>query len=218
MATYDLVVIGSGPAGEKGAAQAAYFGKKTAMIERAAPRLGGACTNTGTLPSKTLRETALAITGMASRGLEEAVLALPKPYAASTLMHREHIVVGTERARIARNMDRHQVDLFPGNARFIDAHTVEVVETGKRLDADFFLISTGSRPHRPPWIPFEEQEVYDSDEILQIETIPESMIVMGSGVIASEYACIFAALGVKVIVMDGRDRLLGFLDQEIGDR
>ena len=213
---YDLIVIGSGPAGEKGAAQAAYFGKRTAMIEKAAPHLGGACTNTGTLPSKTLRESALALTGMASRGLEAAVLALPRPYAASTLMHRERLVVGEERGRIARNMDRHKVDLYPGTATFVDAHTVKVGD--KRLDADVFLIATGSRPHRPPWIPFEEVEIYDSDEILEIETIPESLIVLGSGVIASEYACIFAALGTHVTMMDGRDRLLGFLDAEVGDR
>src|SRR5207237_1715992 len=124
-------VIGSGPAGEKGAAQAAYFGKRTAMIEKAAPHLGGACTNTGTLPSKTLRESALALTGMTSRGLEAAVLSLPRPYAAATLMYRERLVVDTERARIARNVDRHGVDLFPGTARFVDPHTVEIAETGK---------------------------------------------------------------------------------------
>jgi NAD(P) transhydrogenase len=218
MATYDLVVIGSGPAGEKGAAQAAYFGKRVALIERTAPLLGGACTNTGTLPSKTLRETALAITGMASRGLEEAVLALPKPYTASTLMHREHLVVGSEQARIGRNLERHRIARVPGTARFVDAHTVEVAETGQKLDADFFLIATGSRPHRPDWIPFDQPEIYDSDEILRLETVPDSMIVLGSGVIASEYACIFAALGVKVTVMDGRDRLLGFLDGELGER
>src|SRR3954468_2671232 len=216
MAMYDLIVIGSGPAGEKGAAQAAWFGKKTAMIEKAAPRLGGACTNTGTLPSKTLRESALALTGMTSRGLEAAGLARPKPFHASTLMHRERIVVGEERERIARNMDRHKVDLFPGSAVFVDAHTVKVGD--KTLTADFFLIATGSRPHRPSWIPFAEEEIYDSDEILEIETIPDSLIVLGSGVIASEYACIFAALGVKVTVMDGKDRLLGFLDGEIGQR
>ena len=217
-ASYDLVVVGSGPAGEKGAAQAAYFGKKTAIVERHAPLLGGACTNTGTLPSKTLRETALAITGMASRGLEAAVLALPKPYSASTLMHREHIVVGAERSRIARNVDRHGIDLFTGTAAFVDAHTIRIRETGELLRADRFLIASGSRPYRPDWIPFEEPEIYDSDEILQIETIPDSMIVLGSGVIASEYACIFAALGVKVTVMDGTDRLLGFLDAELGER
>src|SRR5947209_8136891 len=133
---YDLIVIGSGPAGEKGAAQVAYFGKRTAMIERTAPRLGGACTNTGTLPSKTLRESALALTGMTSRGLEAAVLALPRPFAAATLMHRERLVVGEERARILRNVSRHNVDLLPGTARFVDPHTVEVVETGQRLSAE----------------------------------------------------------------------------------
>jgi NAD(P) transhydrogenase len=218
MAGYDLIVIGSGPAGEKGAAQAAYFGKRTAIIERHAPRLGGACTNTGTLPSKTLRETALAITGMNSRGLEAAVLALPKPYSASTLMHREQLVVGAERSRIARNVDRHGIELLTGTATFVNAHAVRIEETGAVLEADRFLIATGSRPYRPDWIPFEEPEIYDSDEILQIEVIPESMIVLGSGVIASEYACIFAALGVKVTVMDGKDRLLGFLDAELGDR
>src|SRR5258708_26831144 len=126
MSTYDLGVIGSGPAGEKGAAQAAYVGKRTAVVEKAAPHLGGACTNTGTLPSKTLRESALALTGMTSRGLEAAVLALPRPYAAATLMHRERLVVGEERARIARNIDRHKIDLFPGTAAFVDAHTVRV--------------------------------------------------------------------------------------------
>src|SRR4051812_18126752 len=216
MAMYDLIVIGSGPAGEKGAAQAAYFGKKTAMIEKAAPRLGGACTNTGTLPSKTLRESALALTGMTSRGLEAAVLSLPKPYHSSTLMHRERMVVGEERERIARNMDRHKVDLFPGTATFVDAHTVKVGD--QALTGEFFLVATGSRPHRPSWIPFAEEEIYDSDEILEIETIPDSLIVLGSGVIASEYACIFAALGTHVTMMDGRDRLLGFLDAEVGER
>jgi NAD(P) transhydrogenase len=220
MATYDLVVIGSGPAGEKGAAQAAWFGKKVALVEKAAPLLGGACTNTGTLPSKTLRESALALTGMASRGLEAAVLSLPRPFAASTLMHRERLVVDTERARIARNLDRHRIDLFPGTASFADAHSLRVAGQGgdKLLTAEFFLIATGSRPHRPSWIPFEEQEIYDSDEILEIKIIPDSMIVLGSGVIASEYACIFAALGTHVTLMDGRDRLLGFLDGELADR
>ncbi len=218
MARYDLVVIGSGPAGERGAAQAAESGKKTALVERTAPHLGGACTNTGTLPSKTLRETALAITGMTSRGLEAAVLALPRPYSASTLLHREHLVVGTERARIARNVEKHGISLYPGTATFVDAHTVRIQETGETLSAEFFLIATGSRPHRPSWIPFEEPEIYDSDEILEIEVIPDSMVVLGSGVIAAEYACIFAALGVKVTVMDGKDRLLGFLDEEIRER
>ena len=215
---YDLLVIGSGPAGEKGAAQVAWFGKRVAMVEKAAPHLGGACTNTGTLPSKTLRESALALTGMTSRGLEEAVLALPRPYAAETLMHRERLVVDTERARIWRNLDKHKVELIPGTASFLDEHTVQLAESGRKITAGVFLIATGSRPHRPAWVPFDEPEIYDSDEILDIETIPESLIVLGSGVIASEYACIFAALGTHVTLMDGRDRLLPFLDNELGDR
>ena len=221
MADYDLLVIGSGPAGEKGAAQAAYFKKRVAIVERQCPHLGGACTNTGTLPSKTLRESALALTGMTSRGLEEAVLAMPRPFAASTLMHRERLVVDAERARIHRNVERHGIDLIEGSAAFVDAHTVEITGASgarRRVTAEVFLVATGSRPHRPSWIPFGEQEIYDSDEVLDIETIPESLIVLGSGVIASEYACIFAALGTHVTLMDGRDRLLPFLDVELGER
>src|SRR6476660_5815159 len=126
MADYDLVVIGSGPAGEKGAAQAAYFGKRVAMVEKQSPRLGGACTNTGTLPSKTLRESALALTGLSSRGLEAAVLSLPRPFTASTLMYRERLVVDQERARIWDSMDRHAVTVLHGAASFVDAHTVVV--------------------------------------------------------------------------------------------
>jgi len=220
--SYDLVVLGSGPAGEKGAAQAAYFGKKVALVESRAPLVGGACTNTGTLPSKTMRESALALTGMMSRGLEAAVLAMPKPYSGATLLYREHLVVESERRRIRKNLERSGIDVFPGIGSFVDAHTVRVAphdgSQPRLLRGEFILVATGSRPYRPPFIPFEAVEVYDSDEILAIETIPETMIVLGSGVIASEYACIFAALGVKVTMMDGRARLLEFLDQEMGDR
>jgi len=113
-ASYDLVVLGSGPAGEKGATQAAYFGKKVALVESRAPLVGGACTNTGTLPSKTMRESALALTGMTSRGLEAAVLAMPKPYSGATLLYREHLVVESERRRIRKNLERSGIDVFPG--------------------------------------------------------------------------------------------------------
>jgi len=220
--SYDLLVLGSGPAGEKGAAQAAYFGKRVALVESIAPLLGGACTNTGTLPSKTMRESALAMTGMMSRGLEAAVLAMPKPWSGAMLLHRERLVVESERRRIRKSLDRNGVDVFAGVGSFVDAHTVRVAPRDgsepRELRGDFILVATGTRPYRPPFIPFEALEVYDSDEILAIETIPETMIVLGSGVIASEYACIFAALGVKVTLMDGRARLLEFLDSELGDR
>src|SRR2546423_15401324 len=121
-ASYDLVVVGSGPAGEKGAAQAAYFGKKVALVERLAPLVGGACTNTGTLPSKTMRESALALTGMMSRGLEAAGLAMPRPYSGATLLYREHIVVESERRRIRKNLEREGVDVYSGVGSFVDAH------------------------------------------------------------------------------------------------
>ncbi|MBS2022612.1 MAG: Si-specific NAD(P)(+) transhydrogenase [Deltaproteobacteria bacterium] len=216
---FDLVVIGSGPAGEKGAAQAAYFGKSVALIEKE-PVLGGACANTGTLPSKTLRESALALSHMQARGLEQWVPDLPRPLTASTFLHRERLIKDKERARIARNLERHKIERITGLARFVDAQTVEVLPRDgtepTQLTADYFLIATGSRPNRPAWIPFVEEEVYDSDEILQIEHVPETMLVLGSGVIASEYACMFAAIGTQVTMLDTRDRLLGFIDGELG--
>ena len=216
MTEYDLIVIGSGPAGEKGAAQAAYFGKRVAVIEKDAPLLGGASTNTGTLPSKTLRESALALSGIASRGLEDVVIQVPKPLAAATLMFRERHVVEKERGRIRWNLEsRHGVKLYAGAAKLVDPHTVQV--NGERLTAPVILLATGSRPHRPSWIPFEEELVYDSDEILVMKNVPESLIVLGSGVIACEYACLFAALGTDVTILDGRDKLLGFLDDELVD-
>lgn len=219
---FDLIVLGSGPAGEKAAAQAAWFGKSVALVERQAPLLGGACTNTGTLPSKTLRESALALTGLSSRGLEQAVLALPRPFTAAQLMFRERQVVHREHARIQNNLDRHRVTVFSGNASLVGSHEIRIVPLDaaaaeERIEGEFILIATGSRPHRPSWIPFGEDEVYDSDEILQLDKVPESLLVLGSGVIASEYACVFAALETKVTVIDGKDRLLGFLDREIGD-
>jgi NAD(P) transhydrogenase len=217
---FDLVVIGSGPAGEKGAAQAAWSGRRVALVERAAPALGGACTNTGTLPSKTLRESALALSGLAQRGLEKAVLSLPRPIPASTLLYRERMVVDRERLRIQRNLDRHQVTLVRGSASFEDAHTVRVDPPpdggpARLLTAPIILVATGSRPHRPSWVPFEEEEVYDSDEILHIEHVPDTLLVLGSGVIAAEYACMFAAIGTRVTLLDQRPTLLGFLDGEL---
>jgi NAD(P) transhydrogenase len=135
-------------------------------------------------------------------------------------MYREHLVVDRERKRIAWNLDRHRVTVFSGTASFADPHTVRVQRDGQPdqvITGDAILIATGSRPHRPSWIPFGEPEVYDSDEILQLEKVPETLIVLGSGVIASEYACLFAALETKVTLADGRDRLLGFLDRGVGD-
>jgi NAD(P) transhydrogenase len=213
--TYDLVVIGSGPAGEKGAAQAAYFGKRVALIERE-PHLGGAAANTGTLPSKTLRETALYLSGFRQRGLYGIEANLRERASVQDFLRRERIVREGERQRVAVNLARHGVDLYHGAARFLDPHRIAVGgPTVAELTASVFLIATGSRPYRPAQFPFGSPGVYDSDDILNIERIPATMVVAGGGVIGSEYACTFAALGVQVTVLDTRDRPLPFLDEEI---
>ena len=216
MFDYDLIVIGSGPAGEKGAAQAAYFGKRVALVERQR-LLGGAAANTGTLPSKTLRETALYLSGYRQRGLYAVEFDLKREATVRDLLYRERLITATERARIARNLDRHGIELLTGHAAFADPNTLEIRrEEGspQRLTAGTFLIATGSSPFRPSVFPFDDPRVYDSDSILELREIPPSMAVVGGGVIGCEYACMFAALGIEVTLVEGRDRLLGFLDGE----
>jgi NAD(P) transhydrogenase len=216
---YDLVVIGSGPAGEKGAAQAAYFGKKVALVEKE-PVLGGAAANTGTLPSKTLRETALYLSGFRQRGLYGADLKLKDKLTVSDLLFRERLVKESERARIAQNLKRHHVDLYMGAGSFADPHTVRVqpAKSGEiDLEADVILIATGSSPHRPAVYPFHDPRVYDSDTILNLHDVPHSMVVVGGGVIGCEYASMFAALDIHVSLIEGRDRLMGFLDREVSE-
>jgi len=217
---YDLVVIGGGPAGEKGAAQAAYFGKRVALVE-ATPYLGGAGVNTGTIPSKTLRESALYYSGLRQRGLYGIDYSLKKDVEVQDFLYREHEVVRSLRELTRENVERHRIDLYHGRASFTDPHTVCVAFTDGRapttLEGDVVLIATGSVPSRGRGIPFEDPRVYDSDEILEMETMPRSMVVVGAGVIGCEYATMFAALGIKVTLVDGRDRLLPFLDGEISE-
>jgi NAD(P) transhydrogenase len=216
---YDLAVIGSGPAGEKGAAQAAYFGKKVALVEKTAA-LGGAAANTGTLPSKTLRETALYLSGFRQRGLHGVTLSMADHVTARDFLFHQQNVTGTERARIQANLEHHKVDQYKGFASFVDPHTISVTPDAAQpetLNADVFLIATGSRPHRPGNFPFEDSRVYDSDTILGIRDIPQTMLISGGGVIGCEYACLFQALGVQVTLVEGRDRLLQFLDSEISE-
>lgn len=217
MHDFDLVVIGSGPAGEKGATQASYFGKKVAVVERA-PVLGGATANTGTLPSKTLRETALYLSGFRQRGLYGVDLAIKDQVTLKDFLYRERRVKESERSRVAWNLGRHDIPIFQGTASLADPHTVEVKRPDgsvQRLSADVILIATGSSPHRPPIYPFEDDRIHDSDELLDLPEIPESLAVIGGGVIGSEYACTFAALGIKVTLVEQKDRLLPFLDAEL---
>ncbi|MBI3015095.1 MAG: Si-specific NAD(P)(+) transhydrogenase [Candidatus Tectomicrobia bacterium] len=220
MMHYDLVVIGSGPAGEKGAAQAAYFGKKVLVIE-AGEEVGGAGVNTGTIPSKTLRETALYFSGLRQRGLYGIDYSLKENLTIPDFMFRKDRVIENAWQRVRQNLKRHGIDLLWGQASFEDPRTLRVVgKDGEtvRVTGDVILIATGSVPHRPPSVPFDDQRVYDSDSILRMDRIPGSLAVIGGGVIGCEYASIFTALGVKVTLIDGRDRLLPFLDGEISER
>jgi len=214
---YDLVVIGSGPAGEKGAAQAAYFGKRVALIE-CSDILGGACVNTGTIPSKILRESALYFSGVRQRGLYGVDYSLREGLTVKNFMHRKDVVVETERVQLAQNLAVHGIELIRGLASFENANTVSVkTSRGENLTlrADAILIATGSVPHRAPEIPFDDEIIFDSDSILKMGSIPRSLAVVGGGVIGCEYASIFTALGVEVSLVDGRDRVLPFLDAEI---
>jgi NAD(P) transhydrogenase len=226
--TYDLVVIGSGPAGESGAATAASFGKRVAVVERSS-LVGGASANTGTLPSKTLRETALAISGLRARDLYGVDLSIRREATVADLMFHEKRVTASERERIRQGLDSRGIMLYHGTASFVDPHTLRVVSEPGRADTQpddcgtgevilqgsTILIATGSSPARPPGFPFEHDRVHDSDEVLQLERLPRSMAVVGAGVIGCEYACTFAALGAKVCIIDGRNELLPFLDKEI---
>ncbi|HET7710454.1 MAG TPA: Si-specific NAD(P)(+) transhydrogenase [Thermoanaerobaculia bacterium] len=215
---YDLIVIGSGPAGEKGAAQAAYFGKRVALIERE-PVFGGAAVNTGTIPSKTLRESALQLSGFRQRGFTpEAIgLTVREGITVADFMHRKKIVVDREWRRIDENLRRHRVEHFLGKARFVSRNSVEVVssEGAQVLEGKIILIATGSAPARPAHVPFDDEFICDSDTILQMQTMPQSLAVVGAGVIGCEYASIFAALGVDVHLIDGRTALLPHMDREI---
>lgn len=216
---YDLIVIGSGPAGEKGAAQAAYFGKKVALVERESSP-GGAAANTGTLPSKTLRETALYLSGFRKRELYGLGLDTSQRIDAASFLAHFHRVRSEERARINLNMERHNVTTFKGAGSLIDANTVRIScpdGSSTTLTATNILLATGTRPHRPAEYPWRDSRLFDSDTILDMGELPDSLLVIGGGVIGSEYACIFAALGVRVTLIDGRNRLLGFLDAEVSE-
>jgi NAD(P) transhydrogenase len=215
-ATYDLIVIGSGPGGEKGAAQAAYFGKKVALIERA-PRFGGAVANTG-IPGKAMRETALYLSGLRGRDLHGVRLSYDGTVTADAFMHRGGVVREALSGWVWTNLERHHVDVYRGVASFVDAHTVKVVDPGTEtlLGAERVLIATGSRPIRPPMIPFDDPRVYDSDTILKMMRLPRSLTIIGGGTIGCEYACLFKVLGLdRVRVVNAGERLLPFADAEI---
>ena len=216
---YDLIVIGSGPAGEKGALQAAQLGKRVALIEKE-HGLGGVAANKGSLLSKTLRETALALIGFRQRGLQGITMTLKEHVTANDFLNRERLVRQLEQARIRAQLERHHVALFTGAASLVDPHTVRIA-TNDALSQDdmvtgsVILLAVGSHPYRPPIFPAEHPQVYDSDSIANLRELPQQLVVAGSGVIGCEYACIFAALGVKTTLIEEDDRLLPFLDEDV---
>ena len=216
---YDLIVIGSGPAGEKGAAQAAYFGKRVCIIEKA-PKPGGAAVNTGTIPSKALRETALYFSGLRQRGLYGVDYTVKGNITVQDFMFRERTVVEAEWKLIDDNLKRHGIEQIQGSACIVDGHTVEITRYGeapRRITGEFILIATGSHPQQPDGIDVDGEVIVDSDTLLTLDAIPQQMIVIGGGVIGCEYACTFAAMGVKVTIINSRSRLLAHLDPEISD-
>ena len=216
---YDLIVIGGGPAGEKGASKAAYYGKRVALVERA-PYLGGAGINTGTVPSKTLRETALYFSGLQQRGLYGIDYSFKKNPSIKDFMHREHTVVDKEREMIEQTIRRHNITVVHGEGSLKDAHTVHVKSPNSEIviSGEIILIATGSSPVHSPEIPFDGKLIYDSDSILHMDHIPKTMAVVGGGVIGTEYASIFTALGINVTLIEPRGNIVSFVDSEIAKR
>jgi NAD(P) transhydrogenase len=211
--TFDLIVIGGGPAGICGANTAGVFGKRVALVEKLR-EVGGAGINTGTIPSKALRETALVLSGVRSRALFGVDISVKREATVMDFMGHMKNVATHERHRRAEQLHNNGVQVFRGAASFVDPNTVQV-GPDLFLRGEKILIATGSSPVRPPEFPFEHPRVHDSDEILEIGLLPKTLAVVGAGVIGAEYACTFAALGIEVHLIDGRDSLLGFLDREI---
>ena len=218
MYDYDLLVIGSGPGGQKAAIAAAKLGKRVAVADRG-HMMGGVCVNTGTIPSKTLREAVLYLTGFAQREMYGASYRVKSEITIGDLLARTQHVIGREVEVVRNQLMRNHVDIILGTASFTDPHTVVVEGPGpgdhNQVTAEKFVIATGTRPARPPEIEFDGQRVVDSDQVLQLGRVPNSMVVVGAGVIGIEYASMFAALGTKVTVVEKRPSMIDFCDPEV---
>ncbi len=218
MAHYDLLVIGTGPAGQKAAVQAAKLAKKVGIIERKAV-VGGVCTNTGTIPSKSLREAVLYLSGFRQRNLYGAGYRLKHAITIEDLAYRTDHVIKNEIAIVENQMARNRVDMIYGTAGFVDPHRLRIRQAGGPVEhtADFIVIAVGTEPARPASIPFDGESIIDTDGLLTLKRLPDSIVIVGGGVIGTEYASILAALGVPVTLIDKRPRLLEFVDAEIID-
>jgi NAD(P) transhydrogenase len=213
----DMAVIGSGSGGQKAAIQAAKLGKRVIVVERE-QELGGASLNSGTIPSKSLREAILDLTNFRQRSFYAK--AAPHEVTLAELNYRLDQVLAAERAMLMRQLRKNGVQWLHGSATFLDPYTLELTDSDGQpwahLRADQIVIATGSRPHHPPGIDFDGERVVDSTQLLSIHQLPKSLLVVGAGVIGSEYASFYAALGVQVTVVDQRSHMLPHLDSEIG--
>ena len=216
---YDLIVIGSGPAGQKAAIQAAKIHKKVAIIERGRD-VGGVAVHTGTIPSKTLREAVMYLSGYDQRGLYGKSYRLKNQLTIEDLMQRVTITINQETEVMSDQLRRNGVEILDGTASFVDAHIIQLEDRlGKKSEykTKKVLLATGTRPRRPEGVPFDGEVIMDSDDILSLKKIPKSMTVIGAGVIGVEYASIFSALDIKVTLVDARSCMMRFMDREITD-
>lgn len=219
MSAFDLVVIGSGPAGQRAAVQAAKLGKKVAVVEKTEV-VGGVCVNTGTIPSKTMREAILHFSGLSQRVFYGASYTVKDNLVIEDLFRRIQKVVVRENEVIKAQLHRNGVILVGGAASFIDPHTVEVnsvTGTVNRLDAANVVVAVGSTPVVPAAVQLDDRHLLTSDTILKLGFIPKNMVVVGGGVIGIEYATMFAVLGCEVTVVEARKSILDFIDAEIRD-
>jgi NAD(P) transhydrogenase len=216
MQTYDLIVIGSGPAGQRAAIQGAKSGKRVALIEKREV-LGGTCINTGTIPSKTMREAVLHLSGFYYQNIYGVNYRVKDKITMADLAFRVQHVIKTEIDVTQAQLSRNGIDLLTGTARFLDPNHVRVENSRGQSDyeAGLFVIATGTRPATSPKVPFNNRTILNSDQIFGMPEIPKTLIVVGGGVVGVEYTCMFATLGVRVILVEKRPRLLEFADAEM---
>jgi NAD(P) transhydrogenase len=216
MQTYDMIVIGSGPAGQRAAIQGAKLGKRVALIERR--EVGGACINTGTIPSKSMREAVMHLSGYQYRDVYGVNYRVKEHISIADLSFRVNHVVKTEVEVTESQLARNGVEVVHGAATFLDAKTVQVKNARGQSDeyrAEIIVVATGTRPAESPTVPINNRNIINSDQILSLAEMPKTLIVVGGGVIGVEYASMFAALDVRVVLIEKQPRLLGFADAEI---